>query len=94
MADVMLSIPAKFPKPLIDEVDAFVKEGVFTSRSEFIREAVRRLLESEVCRIHPARVYLALVDRNISGKVAAKTVDDVVEEGRRIREEVFAGDES
>jgi len=39
------SVPAKITKRLVDELDRMVVEGWYASRSEAIRDAVRRLAE-------------------------------------------------
>ncbi len=39
-------IPTKLEKPLIEALDRFVAEGLYQSRSEAIRDAIRRLVES------------------------------------------------
>ncbi|HLC45848.1 MAG TPA: ribbon-helix-helix domain-containing protein [archaeon] len=41
----MVTIPAKLTERLVGEVDVLVKEGLYASRSEAIRDAVRRLVE-------------------------------------------------
>ena len=35
----------KIPKFLMDEIDKLVKSGLYTSRSDFLKEAVRLRLE-------------------------------------------------
>jgi len=40
----MRIVTVKMPEPWIEEIDRLVREGIYTSRSELIREAVRRLL--------------------------------------------------
>jgi len=37
-------IPIQFQKPLIDEIEMYVKKGFYSSKAEFVREAVRRLI--------------------------------------------------
>ncbi len=40
----MILISMKIEKELLEEVDKVVREGLYSSRSEFIREAIRQLL--------------------------------------------------
>ncbi len=44
----MKIISVQLPQGLINAMDQLVKKGVYTSRSEVIREAVRELLKKEL----------------------------------------------
>lgn len=37
-------IPIQFQKPLVEQIEIYVKEGLYASKAEFIREAVRRMI--------------------------------------------------
>jgi Arc/MetJ-type ribon-helix-helix transcriptional regulator len=37
-------IPIQFQKPLVEEMETYVKEGLYSSKAEFVREAVRRMI--------------------------------------------------
>ena len=47
----MIQIQFRIPYWMIKEIDKLVREGVYSSRSAFIREAVRDLLRRE--RVYP-----------------------------------------
>ena len=37
-------IPIQFQKPLVEEMENYVKEGLYSSKAEFVRESVRRMI--------------------------------------------------
>jgi Arc/MetJ-type ribon-helix-helix transcriptional regulator len=37
-------IPIQFQTPLVDQIEIYVKEGLYASKAEFVREAVRRMI--------------------------------------------------
>jgi len=37
----MKVVQVRIPKKIIDKIDGFVKEGYYSSRSEYIREKIR-----------------------------------------------------
>ena len=37
-------IPIQFQKPLVKEIESYVKDGLYSSKAEFVREAVRRMI--------------------------------------------------
>jgi Arc/MetJ-type ribon-helix-helix transcriptional regulator len=39
-----VTISLRLPKKLLEEIDSVVSEGMFQSRSDFIREAIRQYL--------------------------------------------------
>jgi len=43
----MESIPAKLTKRLIGEIDELVKAGWYSSRSELLRDAARKIVEQK-----------------------------------------------
>ena len=53
----MIQIQFRIPYWMVREIDRLVREGVYPSRSSFIRHAVRELLRKE--RVYP------FVDRGI-----------------------------
>lgn len=85
----LISIPTKIPGPIVEQVDLLVSQGLFTSRSEFIREAVRDFLADEVERIQPHRLAFAMVQRELMGQVKNRPVEEIVEETRKIRRELW-----
>ena len=89
MGKGLISIPTRIPEPIVDQVDFLVKQGLFSSRSEFIREAVRDFLADEVERIQPHRTAFAVIQRELLGKVKPGSVEELVEETRKIRKELW-----
>ena len=49
-ANVMELISVHIPKQILEELDELVRQGVFPSRSETIRTAIRMLLAKELKR--------------------------------------------
>ena len=45
--------PVRLPETLIEEVDSLVKKGYYSSKSDVIRDAVRRLLLDRLVGIIP-----------------------------------------
>jgi Arc/MetJ-type ribon-helix-helix transcriptional regulator len=39
-----ITISLRLPKKILEEIDKVVKDGLFQSRSDFIREAIRQYL--------------------------------------------------
>jgi Arc/MetJ-type ribon-helix-helix transcriptional regulator len=49
------SVPTKFPKKLVEDMDEIVEEGWYANRSELVRDAVReRLREMKSERLEDA----------------------------------------
>lgn len=83
-------LPLRLPKKLVEEIDHLVKAGLYQSRSEAIRDAARRLIESKRLLLEPYRYYRFRVEEAImSSKVPPLHPDKVIEELRRIREELW-----
>ncbi|MGC9147934.1 MAG: ribbon-helix-helix domain-containing protein [Sulfolobales archaeon] len=47
----MRIVSVKIPRTYLEDIDKLVKEGFYTSRSEFIRTALRMLLVKELNRL-------------------------------------------
>ena len=61
----LVSIPTRVPRPIVDQVDYLVKQGIFSSRSEFIREAIRDYLADEVKRMQPHRLSFTMIEKEL-----------------------------
>jgi len=84
------TLPLRLPRKLIEELDYLVKAGLYGSRSEAIRDAVRRLIESKRLLLEPYRFYRLRVEEAITAlKAPPHDPDKVIEELRRIREELW-----
>jgi Arc/MetJ-type ribon-helix-helix transcriptional regulator len=60
-----LPIPTKLEEPLIRALDKMVADGLYQSRSEAIRDSVRRLVE----RNYVSRIsFLRIIAENISAQ--------------------------
>lgn len=85
-----VTLPLRLPEKLLEEIDRLVKGGLYQSRSEAIRDAARRLIESKRLLIEPYRYYRFRVEEAImSSKVPPLHPDKVIEELRKIREELW-----
>lgn len=83
-------LPLRLPRKLLEEIDYLVKAGLYASRSEALRDAVRRLIESRNLLLEPHRYYRLRVEEAVaSSKSARLNPDEVVEELRKIREELW-----
>jgi len=83
-------LPLRLPKKLVEELDYLVKAGLYESRSEALRDAVRRLIESRTLLLEPHRYYRLRVEEAVaSSKSARLGPEEVVEELRKIREELW-----
>ncbi|HDM23720.1 CopG family transcriptional regulator [archaeon] len=47
----MVVITVRFPEVFVEGLDELVRRRIYSSRSEAIRDAVRRLLKSELGRL-------------------------------------------
>jgi len=85
-----VTLPLRMPKKLIEEIDSLVNAGLYESRSEAIRDSIRRLIESKQLLLEPYRYYRLRVEEAIksSGKEPEEP-DKVIEELREIREELW-----
>jgi len=85
-----VTLPLRLPEKLIEEIDCLVKAGLYQSRSEAIRDAVRHLIESKSLLIEPYRYYRFRVEEAImSSEVSPLHPDKVIEELRKIRKELW-----
>jgi len=67
----------RLPKKHLEKIDYLVKAGLYKSRSEAVRDAVRRLIESKRFSLAP------------SLKAEPLSPDEVVRELRKIRGELW-----
>ena len=88
MLSKFVTILAPLPKPVVKELDVFVKQGFYTSRTEIIREAVRRFVVEEIEKLHPCNLYLAMLQKELVGKIKSKRTEEIVQQARRIRKQV------
>jgi len=85
-----VTLPLRLPKKLLEEIDYLVKAGLYESRSEAMRDAVRRLIESRRLLLESHRYYRLRVEEAIaSSKTPRLSPDKVIEEIRKIREELW-----
>jgi Arc/MetJ-type ribon-helix-helix transcriptional regulator len=83
-------LPLRLPRKLVEEIDYLVKAGLYESRSEALRDAVRRLIESRTLLLEPHRYYRLRVEEAVaSSKATRLSPDEVIEELRNIREELW-----
>ena len=83
-------LPLRLPRKLVEEIDYLVKAGLYESRSEALRDAVRKLIESRTLLLEPHRYYRLRVEEAVaSSKAARLSPDEVIEELRNIREELW-----
>ncbi len=59
----MQTVPAKLTSAMVRHMDVLIKKGVFSSRSEYIRDAVRQKSESDEAKQSIRRMRGALKDR-------------------------------
>lgn len=88
MLQKFVTIPTSLPKLVIKELDVFVRQGFYTSRTEIIREAVRRFVIEEIEKLHPSHLYLAMLQRELAGKIKSNRTEEIVRQARRIRKQV------
>lgn len=83
-------LPLRLPTKLLEEIDYLVKAGLYESRSEALRDAVRRLIESRRLLLEPHRYYRLRVEEAVaSSKPSQLSPDETIEELRKIREELW-----
>ncbi len=85
-------VQARLPRKLVEKLDELVEEGLFSSRSEAVAEAVRRLV-LEYDRLIGEDVVF--VEKYIAGRkprVEAGSIEVDLEEARRKLREVFGSD--
>ena len=59
----MVLVSLHMPKGLLDELDELVRKGIFPSRSEAIRIAVRELVEKEAQRQNLRKEFIIIPGR-------------------------------
>jgi Arc/MetJ-type ribon-helix-helix transcriptional regulator len=69
-----LPIPTKLEEPLVEALDRLVAEGFYQSRSEAIRDAVRRLVEKN----YVSRTRFLRIIADISAQVILSIHPDIV----------------
>lgn len=74
----MVSIQVRFPQKQIKRIDSLVKKGEFHSRSEFIRDAVRK-----------AEMIKSLEKMSQICEEEGVTAKELVESGKDIREQLY-----
>jgi len=85
-----VTLPLRLPKKLLEEIDNMVKAGLYGSRSEAMRDAVRRLIETRRLLLEPHRYYrLRVEEAMFASKTPPSNPDEVVEQVRKIREELW-----
>ena len=77
MAD-MKSVQVRFPPEELKRIDELVKKGEYPSRSEFIRDAVRK-----------AEMIRTLKELRGLMEDEDMTVEDLIESGKETREKIY-----
>lgn len=85
-----ITLPLRLPKKLISEVDLLVKAGLYETRSEAIRDSIRRLIEAKRLLLEPHHYYRIRVEEALKeSKRKPLEADETIEELRKIREELW-----
>jgi len=85
-----VAFPLRLPKKLLQEIDQLVKAGLYESRSEALRDAVRRLIETKRLLLEPYGYYrLQAEEAVLSSKIPLASPEEVIERVRKIREELW-----
>jgi Arc/MetJ-type ribon-helix-helix transcriptional regulator len=85
-----VTLPLRLPRKLLEEIDNLVKAGLYESRSEAMRDAVRRLIETKRLLLEPYRYYRLRVEEALfTSKASPSSPDEVVEQVRKIREDLW-----
>lgn len=74
----MKSVQVRFPPQELDRIDALVARGEYHSRSEFIRDAVRK-----------AEMILSLEKMSQICEEEGITAKELIESGKEIREQLY-----
>jgi len=53
---VNVSVTIRLPKTVVEQIDALVAQGYYPSRSEFVREAIRKHLLEVLQKLQPQHV--------------------------------------
>jgi len=84
------TLPLRLPKKLLAEVDLLVKAGLYETRSEAIRDSIRRLIEVKKLLLEPHRYYRIRVEEALTeSKKKPLDPDETIDELRKIREELW-----
>lgn len=84
------TLPLRLPRKLLSEVDLLVKAGLYETRSEAIRDSIRRLIEAKKLLLEPHRYYRIRVEEALrASKRRPRKADETIEELRKIREELW-----
>ena len=78
------SVTARLSDADIKAIDALIKAGLFTTRSDFLRAAARKLLREEAPTIPD--IFLKL---QVQAKKRGLTRDQMLKELRKARNEAF-----
>jgi len=85
-----ITLPLRLPKKLLSEIDLLVKAGLYETRSEAIRDSIRRLIEAKKLLLEPHRYYRIRVEEALKeSKMKPSDPDETIEELRKIREELW-----
>ncbi len=74
----MVSVQIRLPSEEVNRIDSYVEEGKFSSRSDFIRDAVRK-----------AEMLRSMMEMNYTLRKAGITFEDLLEGGSEIRRSLF-----
>jgi len=85
-----ITLPLRLPKKLLSEIDLLVKAGLYETRSEAIRDSIRRLIEAKKLLLEPHRYYRIRVEEALKeSKMKPSDPDETIEELRKIGEELW-----
>jgi len=73
-----LAVPTKLEEKLVEALDRLVSEGFYVSRSEAIREAVRKLVAEQYISLHRFLRVIAEVTSETLALHLGDTVTDVI----------------
>lgn len=74
----MKSVQVRFPPEELERIDALVEKGEYHSRSEFIRDAVRK-----------AEMIRSLEEMSRICEREDITAEELIESGKEVREELY-----
>jgi len=84
------TLPLRLPRKLLTEIDLMVKAGLYETRSEAIRDSIRRLIEAKRLLLEPYIYYRMRVEEALKeSKRKPLDPDETIEELRKIREELW-----
>ena len=59
-----VGIQVNITRPQLEMIDAFVDEGMYESRSEFVRKAINRTMDYEIAQLKEKRELTLTLDDN------------------------------